>query len=221
MWLQRIIVGISVTIVKSWILPPGDFVSNFVDEHGRSSITIYLPQMVPLKWIKNNFVSEASKNIHPVSFIIPSLVANFSEISATNEELHIFVPDDKDKQSMRFSIETFIKIYGMRSNSRREHWLLDISYYTDGQKASNYLGELSTDLDDDLYWYTYSHHATALLSLTNGNQSAIELFEVYKINEAMNMTVNYYGNWYKSVGIKLVGEKKWVRRKNLKVVLEK
>ena len=180
-------------------------------------LSTYLPQMVPLKWIKNNFVSEASKNIHPVSFIIPSLVTNFSEISTTNEELHIFLPDDKDERSMEISIEQFMEIYGMRSHSRREHWLLDISYWNDTHKASNDLAQLPTDLDDDLYWYNYLNYASVPLNLTNGNQYHIELYEVYKINENMNMTVNYYGNWSKSVGIKFVEEQKWSRRKNLQV----
>ena len=115
------------------------------------------------------------------------------------------------------SIEQFMAIYGLRNKSRKEHWLLDISYWNSSQDASKDLAELPTDLDDDLYWYTYSDHVATLLTMTNKYQYDIELFEVYKINEDMNMTVNHYGNWSKSVGLKVVEEKKWNRRKNLEV----
>ena len=164
-----------------------------------------------LKWIKKYFVSES--NI-PVTFVIPSLVTNFSCILTSNEDLHVFVPDDKNKKT---SIELFMEIYGLRSNSRREHWLLDISYWTGSLEASKDLAALPTDLDDDLYWYNYLSDASAPLHFTHGNKLDIELFEVYKIKEDMNMTINYYGHWSKAVGIKLVGEKKWRRRKNLQV----
>ena len=221
MWLQSILVCIFVSVATSWILPPGDFLRQVATEHDRTSIIIYLPHMIPLKWIKNNFVGRSNKSasIIPVSFVIPSLVTNFSWILNTNEDLHIFVPDDIDKKSMEGSVEQFIEIYGMRSNSRREHWLLDISYWSNIQEALKDLTELPTDLDDDLYWYIYSDHAAASLNLTNGNESDIELFEVYKINEDVNMSVNYYGYWSKDIGIKFVKENKWRRRKNLQVLL--
>ena len=128
MWLQSILVCIFVSVATSWILPPGDFLRQVATEHDRTSIIIYLPHMIPLKWIKNNFVGRSNKSasIIPVSFVIPSLVTNFSWILNTNEDLHIFVPDDIDKKSMEGSVEQFIEIYGMRSNSRREHWLLSL-----------------------------------------------------------------------------------------------
>ena len=171
MWVQSILVCISASIVNSWILPPGDFLHDFMTEHGRTSIIIYLPQKIPQKWIQ--FVSRSNKSVNsiPMSFVIPSLVANFSTILTTNEDLHIFLPDDKDKKSMEISIKSFTEIYGLRSNSRKEHWLLDISYWNSSQDASKDLAELPTDLDDDLYWYTYSdHEATTILNMTNGNQ---------------------------------------------------
>ena len=220
MWLQSLLVCISVSIVKSWILPPKDFLIDFATKHDRTSIIIYLPhQKLPQKWIKNIFVSGSDKIIVPVSFVIPTLVANFSLISTTNEDLHVFLPEDKDNKSMEISIELFTEIYEMRSNSRREHWLLDISYWNGSEEASKDLTELSTDLDDDLYWYTYSNHEIEPLNLTKENQFGIELFEVYKINEDLNMTVNYYGDWSKGVGLRFVEEKKWIRRKNLQVIL--
>ena len=216
MWILNILVCISVSCVTSWVLPPKEFLSHFATEHDRTFIIIYLPQKMPLKWIKNYFIS--GSNITPASFIIPSLVANFSGVLTANEDLHVFVPDDKDKKSMEISIQLFMEIYGLRSNSRREHWLLDISYWTDSQEASKDLSKLPTDLDDDLYWYKYLENASASLHWTQGNQSDIELFEIYKISEDMNMTVNYYGHWSKAGGkMKLVKENKWSRRKNLKV----
>ena len=213
MWIQSIIMCISVSVVKSWTLPPGEFLNNFATEHDRTSIILYLPQKIPIKWLKNYHFN--GSNIIPTYLALPSLIANFSWILTTNEDLHIYVPDDKDEKSMKISIEIFMKIYGMRSNSRREHWLLDISYWTGSQEASNDLAELPTDLDDDLYWYTYSDHESTSL---NGNQFNIELFEVYRIHEDMEMTINFYGNWSKADGIKSVKEKKWRRRKNLQVV---
>ena len=37
--------------------------------------------------------------------------------------------------------------YSLRSNTGREHWLLDISHWTGSQEASKNLAELQTDLD--------------------------------------------------------------------------
>ena len=221
MWFQSFFVCISFTVVKSWTLPSRDFLSEFAIEHDRTSIIFYLPQKIPVqKWIKNDFCSGSYKNIQ-VSFVIPSLLANASQelLTFKNEDLHIFVPDDQDKKSMENSIQLFMQIYGLRSNSRREHWLLDISYWIDSQEASKNLFELPSDLDDDLYWYKYLdwHPSAPALNFINGNHFDIDLFEVYKINKDMNLTVNYYGNWSKAVGIKLAQEKKWSRRKNLKV----
>ena len=62
MWLQIILVCTTLTIVQSWILPPGDFLSDFASEHDRTSIIIYLPQNIPQKWIKNHFVSGSTKS---------------------------------------------------------------------------------------------------------------------------------------------------------------
>ena len=218
MWLQSILVCTSLSIVKSWTLPPRDFLANFATEHDRTSIIIYLPeQKIPQKWFKNYFVGGSNIDI-PTFFVIPSLVSNFSWISTTNEDLHIFVPDDKDQKTMANSVDIFMEIYALRDTSRSEHWLLDISYWDgDSKKASNDIAELLTDLDDDLYWYTYSAHETVSINLTNGNLFDIELFEVYKINEDMKMIVNYYGNWSKTVGMKFIEEQKWIRRKNLQV----
>ena len=165
-----------------------------------------------LRWFKKVFII-------PVSYVIQPLIANLRQILTTNEDLHIFIPDDKDKESLENSVELFMEIYGLRSNSRKEHWLLDISYWTGSQEAANVLTELLMDLDDDLYWYTYLNHKTASLNLTNGNQFNIELFEAYKINENMKMSVNHYGNWSEADGIKFVDDKKWSRRKNLKVCM--
>ena len=216
MWLLIILVCISVSNVKPWILPPRDFLSNFANEHDRTSIIIYLPQKIPQKWIKDYFVGCGGSNeTFPMFFVIPSLVANFSWVSTTNEDLHIFVPDDKDGITMKNSIDVFMHIYGLRIHSRKEHWLLDITYWTDTHKASNELAKLPTDLDDDMYWYNYLDYASESLNFTNGYQSVIELFEVYKINEDMNMTINYYGNW-SQLGIKFVEKEKW-RRRNLQV----
>ena len=222
MWSQIILVCISVSIMKSWTLPPANFLSNFATEHDRTSIIIYLPdQKIPHKWIKNYFSGGSDKNVDtiPVSFVIPSLVENFSQILMTNEDLHIFLPDNKDKKSLEISIEFFLDIYSLRGNSRKEHWLLDISYWDGSQEAANDLEDLPTDLDDDLYWYTYLDQETTLLNLTNDNQLNIEIFEAYKINENMKMTKNYYGNWSEEDGINFVNDKKWSRRKNLQVCM--
>ena len=43
------------TSVQSWVLPPGNFLSQFASRHDRASITVYLPTTdVSRKLIRNN-----------------------------------------------------------------------------------------------------------------------------------------------------------------------
>ena len=75
-----------------------------------------------------------------------------------NKELHLFIIDS---ENVNQSIETFVKLYNLRTRKRQEFWLLDIAHWTKNfagdqlvdQIKANFK-DLKLDLDDDLYLFT-------------------------------------------------------------------
>ena len=74
-----------------------------------------------------------------------------------NKELHLFIVDS---ENVNQSIETFVKLYNLRTRKRQEFWLLDIAHWTKNfagdqlvdQIKANFK-DLKLDLDDDLYLF--------------------------------------------------------------------
>ena len=75
-----------------------------------------------------------------------------------NKELHLFIVDP---ENVNQSIDTFVKLYNLRTKKRQEFWLLDITHWTKnfaGDQLWNQIRadfkDLKLDLDDDLYLFT-------------------------------------------------------------------
>ena len=71
------------------------------------------------------------------------------------EELHVFVPDDKDTKN---SIRKFVELYSLRTRKSKEFWLVDIAQLTKNVLKENLIEQIRSDiknlpldLDDDLY----------------------------------------------------------------------
>ena len=111
-WSHLVIVQFLVT-GQWWFLKNCDYICHYSSGHPVGSFSL----------------QDQNATLVPVSYAITPLVANFSDILTSDEDLHIFVPDDKDEESMQISIDMFTEIYKLRSKSRREYWMLDISYW--------------------------------------------------------------------------------------------
>ena len=103
------------------------------------------------------------------------MATNYSWISNSDKDLHIFVPNDQDEESAQMSIEIFTQLYNLRTlrlECAREYWLLDMSYWMI-EGVSDVLSDLSIDLDDDFYSYTYLNEEVQFIHLTNGQMGAL------------------------------------------------
>ena len=74
-----------------------------------------------------------------------------------NKELHLFIVDP---ENVNQSVDTFVKLYNLRTRKRQEFWLLDIAHWTKnfaGDQLWNQIKadfkDLKLDLDDDLYLF--------------------------------------------------------------------
>ena len=78
------------------------------------------------------------------------------------------------------------------------------------------LKNLSLDLDDDLFWYSYFGEISEINS-NNSQNFDIEIKEVYRIHDDNEMTLSVYGNWSNEIGLSIVPDEKWNRRRDLQV----
>ena len=79
----------------------------------------------------------------PVAYIFPALVANVSWILTTNEDLHVFIPNDSNLDK---SLDQFRHMYSLRTRANREFWLLDVSYWLSINDTVDDLQDLPIDL---------------------------------------------------------------------------
>ena len=68
-------------------------------------------------------------------------------------------------------------------------------------------------LDDDLFLY---HSGTPK---SNGFMESLKIWEFYEIHPSMPRKIIPYGNWTVNEGLKLSKDDKWIRRRNLEVIL--
>ena len=101
---------------------------------------------------------------------MPQLDEN-STIITKEQDLHVFILDDSE-----FSLRIFKEIYGSRSRSNKEYWLIDVSYLENPEEN---LQNLIVDLDDDLFWYSYFGEITEINS-SNSQDFDIKVWEVYR-----------------------------------------
>ena len=126
-----------------------------------------------------------------------------------DENLKVFVPDESNPEK---SINIFMELYSTRSRSDQEYWLLDISLWTSPYKVISTLKNLSLDLDDDLYFYSYKSE----LNITS-TELNMKIWEFYEIHPSRPRKLKEYGKW-NSNGLVLAKETKWIRRRNLEVM---
>ena len=91
------------------------------------------------------------------------------------------------KYSFEFT-ERFKKLFGLRTRADREYWMLDGGLLDNPEET---LKDLSLDLDDDFFWYSYKKKANVLVEpeLNNTNNFVVKLQEVYRIHKERKMTI--------------------------------
>ena len=106
---------------------------------------------------------------------MPNLYENFTQIIRREQDLHVFILDEE-----KSTLQQFMKMFGVRSRSDWEYWLLDVSYVHNPEEK---LQDLSLDLDDDLFWYSFIGDIAGYLNSNNASNFAIDLWEVYRIHD--------------------------------------
>ena len=107
--------------------------------------------------------------------MLPNLNENFTKIIRREQDLHVFILDEE-----KSTLQQFMKIFGLRTRSDREYWLLDVSFVHNPEEK---IQDLSLDLDDDLFWYSFMGDIAGYLSSNNAGNFAIEIWEVYRIHD--------------------------------------
>ena len=130
-----------------------------------------------------------------------------SNITYIGKDLRVFIPDGNN---LTKSIDHFFTLFAMRTRKSREYWLLDITHFgVEVATAKNILEKLpNLDLDDDLYLFV-------------GNTDVVKLWELYEINKDLTKVLNPYATWTSEDGLQVISKSKWVRRRNLQVLLMK
>ena len=121
----------------------------------------------------------ASRIVPIIYIFLPNLYENFTQIIRREQDLHVFILDEE-----KSTLQQFMKMFGVRSRSDREYWLLDVSYVHNPEEK---LQDLSLDLDDDLFWYSFIGDIAGYLNSNNASNFAIDLWEVYRIHDERNI----------------------------------
>ena len=90
---------------------------------------------------KDYFYIFLASRIVPITYILLPLLNQMNsttQIITEEQDLHVFILDDQE-----LSFEKFMDIYGSRTRSNKEYWLLDVSFV---QKPEEKLENLSLDL---------------------------------------------------------------------------
>ena len=103
----------------------------------------------------------------------------------------------------------FTNLFGQRRRTNTEYWLLDITNYNSTTEPfSDLPHNLETlSFDDDLYLYWEI-------------KDKIELLEIYQIHKDVGAKILPYGHWSREMGLEVVKESKWRRRKDLEVKIK-
>ena len=90
---------------------------------------------------KHSFYLFLASRIVPITYILLPLLDQMNsttQIITEEQDLHVFILDDQE-----LSLEKFMEIYGSRTRSNKEYWLLDVSFV---QNPEEKLENLSLDL---------------------------------------------------------------------------
>ena len=136
----------------------------------------------------------------PISLMFSGKNEKNMSASKDPQDLIVYVPDETDIDN---HIESFVKWFNQRKRANKEFWLLDITHLDLIKQTTNdKLQNLKLDLDDDLFWFSYS-------------KRGIELYEVYRIHDDFDIKVMPYGFWTMENGMSLPPKGKWIRRRDM------
>ena len=94
-----------------------------------------------------------------------------------------------------------------RTRKNKEFWFIDISILKTLEEVKLMLGDLSLNIDDDVFAFKFS------------NKTTIDIWEIYKVVPENDLIVNKYGTWKRETRLFSTSLSKWHRRKNLTVSL--
>ena len=126
-------------------------------------------------------------------------------VTTFNEDLNVFILDGKDLVK---SAQVLHSIYGQRTRSNKETWLVDITPGDTIENTQHLLQNLKLDLDDDMVWFSSSDP-----------EGTVKLWDVYRIVDGFNVSVLPLGHWLEDIGLKYIQPEKWIRRRNLMVCI--
>ena len=184
-------------------LPNIEFIQEFAMRHDLDYIYVHIPfPLIPLQVIeeycKNNRKYEIS-----MKCLTSNHFVNINEIVFQNKDLNVFVHNVND---LLRSFETFKRIFNNRKRSRKDYWILDISYFNEPTKL---LKDLYLDFDDDLYLFENK-------SIIEKSDQEVTIFETYKPQDGLPSKFQYYATWSdKEKNLNILNANKWVRRKDL------
>ena len=200
---------ICIHTTNAWQIPSDQFLFDFANLHNHKSIIIYLPNIQD-QW-KNGFDKQlidlwktAAIRSLKISCVNHEKIANLTHMSILNDDLHVFIPNSSD---LIHSFDIFINLFSLRKKWDQEFWLIDVSGPKSINNTSGYLQNLQLDLDDNLFLYEYNEIP----------MKEINIKEYYEIHSSHPRKLRFYGNWNEISGLKVTGEDKWNRRKNLEV----
>ena len=203
-------------VIECWNIPSGTFLNQFALKHDKNSISIYLPEpQISSLLIKSHLrqissIDSAIEKVIPINYRTTASIQSHEDIPFRDQDLHVYISNENDIKS---NIQTFIDIFNNRTNSRREHWMLDITFlnFDDIQIE---LSALHIDLDDDLFLYRIKDNND--IPNTSISNQDIELFEAYKIHQDFPIEILYNGEWlHKNSTLSVDETEKWVRRRDL------
>ena len=129
-----------------------------------------------------------------------------NELSSA-EDVHIYVIDSSNPKKSVTVLEQKIK---RRTRKDKGFWFIDVSMLKTLEEATLMLGDLSLDIDDDIFAFKFSNKSF---------DTTIDIWEIYKVVPENDLIVNKYGTWKRETGLFSTSLSKWHRRKNLTVSL--
>ena len=189
-------------------LPSKELIQEFAMRNDLNYIIIYMhfpviPQQVLTEYCKNR-----GKNKISMKCLTMKQLENIDKIVFQNQDLHLFILDANDLQT---SFETFKRIFNKRERSRKEYWILDVSYSNESTrpKLIQSLEDLYLDLDDDLYLFENR-------SILEKSDQHVVFFETYRLQDELPSKFQYYAKWLEGVNkLEILTTNKWFRRKDL------
>ena len=147
--------------------------------------------------MKSNFSSE-----HMIkTIVITNDQDTIKENFESNElDLHVFFQLDTNNTM------NLMKIFDQRNDLDKEHWLLDISSWTNEKEFAYEVNDIKLDLDDDVFLFE-----------TNETSETIRIWEFYQIHSSIPETILKYGHWTPKFGLNVETSSKWRRRRDLQV----